>query len=115
MKKIKISFFILFSVVFLYSIFTGGFLKPIHDLHRGQKIVLFFKNKYNAEILYNLKFYIIEMKVIGEIDDGDLISLGFRKVNSFYYCSDYGRILIEKYYDYKIVKYKNKPCKAEIE
>lgn len=109
MKKIKFLFFFIFSIILLYSIFTGRFSKPYKDLQDGQKIVLFLKKKYDLTILYNLKFYTIDIKINGKINDNDLISLGFRKKEQ-YYCSDYGNIHIKNFSDHQVLMYKNIPC-----
>ncbi|MEE3607475.1 hypothetical protein [Avibacterium paragallinarum] len=109
MKKIRFLFFLIFSLILLYSIFTGHFLKPSKDFQNGQKIVLSLKKKYNLTILYNLKFYTIDIKISGKINDDDLIALGFRKKEK-HYCSDYGNIHIKDFSNYQILMYKNIPC-----
>lgn len=109
MKKINALFFLAFFIIFLYSIFTGGFVKPYKDLQNGQRIVIFLKKKYDINILYNLKYYTIEIRINGKINDSDLHLLGFWK-SELRYCSNYGKIVIDNFDGYQILKYKNEPC-----
>lgn len=114
MKKINALFFLTFFIIFLYSIFTGGFVKPYKDLQNGQRIVIFLKKKYDINILYNLKYYTIEIRINGKINDSDLHLLGFWK-SELRYCSNYGKIVIDNFDGYQILKYKNVPCVSEAE